>query len=205
MSLDISLIIKTLIVLFLAVMSPGPDFVMVLRNSLSYGRKAGLFSALGIATGCLFSFTIVVCGLQVLFSYHLFKAIFSMICGSYLIYLGFMSIRNKSTHQHIESQHKQSAPMFSYYRAGLLTNLLNPKLYTMAAAILTYTEQQHPSIATNISIIIGQALAALFWFVCVSIVFSHSRVQDAYLKRERAINILVGFIFIIIGSRIMFG
>ncbi len=155
MLLDVSLIIKTLIILFLAVMSPGPDFVMVLRNSLSYGRRAGLFSALGIATGCLFSFTIVVCGLQALFSYHLLKAIFSMVCGSYLIYLGFMSIRNKSTHQHIEGQHRQSAPMFSYYRAGLLTNLLNPKLYTMAAAILTYTEQQHPSIATNISIIIN--------------------------------------------------
>jgi threonine/homoserine/homoserine lactone efflux protein len=205
MSIDIALIIKTLLILFLAVMSPGPDFVMVLRNSLSYGRRAGLFSALGIATGCLFSFTIVVCGLQVLFSYHLFKAIFSLICGSYLIYLGFMSIRSKSKHQHIEEQYKQSAAMFSYYRAGLVTNLLNPKLYTMAAAILTYTEQQHPSIASNIIIIIGQAAIALLWFVCVSIIFSHSRVQDAYLKRERMINILVGFIFIIIGSRIMFG
>ena len=62
MLIDISLIIKTLVILLLAVMSPGPDFVMVLRNSLSYGRRAGLFSALGIATGCLFSFTIVVCG-----------------------------------------------------------------------------------------------------------------------------------------------
>ncbi|TXJ02178.1 MAG: LysE family translocator [Neisseriales bacterium] len=205
MLIDISLIIKTLVILFLAVMSPGPDFVMVLRNSLSYGRRAGLFSALGIATGCLFSFTIVVCGLQVLFSYHLFKAAFSLVCGSYLIYLGFMSIRNKSQQQHIEEQYKQSAPMSTYFRAGLLTNLLNPKLYTMAAAILTYTEQQHPSIATNIIIIIGQAVVALLWFVCVSIVFSHSKIQDAYLKRERIINILVGFIFIIIGSKIMFG
>jgi threonine/homoserine/homoserine lactone efflux protein len=70
---------------------------------------------------------------------------------------------------------------------------------------VTYTEQQHPSIASNIIIIIGQAAVALLWFVCVSIIFSHSRVQNAYLKRERMINILVGFIFIIIGSRIMFG
>lgn len=46
---------------------------------------------------------------------------------------------------------------------------------------------------------------ALLWFSVVSVIFSYSKVQDAYLKKERIINILVGFIFIILGSRIMFG
>ena len=87
----------------------------------------------------------------------------------------------------------------------LLTNLLNPKLYTLSTAILTYTEQQHPNLATNAAIVIGQAIMALLWFSAVSVMFSYSKMQDAYLKKERVINILVGFIFIILGSRIMFG
>lgn len=205
MLIDFELLIKTLFVLFLAVISPGPDFVMVLRNSLRHGRAAGLVSAFGVAFGCLLSFTLVMFGLKILFSYHLVKGLFSLICGAYLVYLGFMSIRNKTQHQHISGQHQSGAQLWLYFKNGLLTNLLNPKLYTLSTAILTYTEQQHPNLATNAAIVIGQAIMALLWFSAVSVMFSYSKMQDAYLKKERVINILVGFIFIILGSRIMFG
>lgn len=206
MLIDFELLTKTLVVLFLAVMSPGPDFVMVLRNSLRYGRGAGLASALGVACGCLLSFTLVVLGLKVLFSYHLIKVAFSLICGAYLIYIGFLSIRNKTQHQQLASQQRQTGVQrWFYFKNGLLTNLFNPKLYTLSAAILTYTEQQHPSLATNIAIVVGQGIMALLWFAAVSIVFSYSRVQSAYLHKERLINILVGVIFIALGIRIMLG
>ncbi|GKT37691.1 LysE family transporter, partial [Aduncisulcus paluster] len=39
------------IVTILAVISPGPDFAVILRNGLRYGRKMGLATALGIAGG----------------------------------------------------------------------------------------------------------------------------------------------------------
>lgn len=202
---DSSLLFGTLVILFLAVMSPGPDFVMVLKNSLTYGRKAGVFSALGVATGCLVSFTLVMAGLKVLFAYKIFKAALSLICGAYLIYMGVMSIRSKSSHSHIDCQHQQEEPMLKYYRIGLLTNVFNPKLYTLAIAILTFPEQQHPTLATNIAIVIGQSLMALLWFIAVSLIFSHGKIQDIYFRKERAINILLGFVFIILGSKIMYG
>jgi threonine/homoserine/homoserine lactone efflux protein len=205
MTIDIALVISTLFILFLAVISPGPDFIMVLRNSLTFGRKAGIFSALGVATGCLISFTLVMCGLKVLFAYKIVKGALSLVCGAYLIYMGIMSIRSKSQHSHIDCQHQNHAPMSTYYRNGLFTNILNPKLYTLAVAILTFPEQQHPSFATNTAIVIGQSLMALVWFIAVSLIFSHGKVQDVYFKRERLINILLGFVFVIIGSKIMFG
>ena len=205
MMIDDGLIIKTLLVLFLALISPGPDFVMVLRNSLTFGRRAGMASAFGIASGCLISFTLVMCGLKFLFAYPLVKMILSLVCGAYLIYIGFMSLRNKSSHRHLNCEHLASAPLLTYYRNGFFTNILNPKLYTFSAAILTYTEQQHPSVATNAIIVAAQAIMALIWFSCISLAFSHNRVQDAYLARERMLNWLLGLIFIIIGSRIMFG
>ena len=205
MLIESGLVAKTLSVLFMAIISPGPDFFMVLRNSLTYGRKAGIISAMGIASGCLISFTLVLCGLEILFSYKLFKLILSLVCGCYLIYLGFISMRNQVHHQRINATQQKTAPLLVYYRNGLVTNLLNPKLYTLSAAILAYTEQQHPTFASNVTIILGQAILALLWFISVSFLFSHARVQDAYLKRERLMNIILGFILIIIGSRVMFG
>ncbi len=205
MLIDFDLFIKTMFVLLLALISPGPDFVMVLRNSLSFGRKAGIVSALGVASGCLISFTIVMFGLKVLFTYHIIKGIMSLICGAYLVYIGFMSIRNRTTHNHVVAEKVNVSGLATYFRAGLMTNVFNPKLYTLVIAILTYTEQQHPSLATNFAIVIGQALMALVWFSFVAYILSYSKIQDAYLRKERMINIIIGFIFIIIGSRIMFG
>ncbi len=205
MLIDFELLTKTLVVLFLAVMSPGPDFVMVLRNSLRHGRGAGLASALGVACGCLLSFTLVVLGLKILFSYHVIKVAFSLICGVYLMYIGFLSIRNKSQHQQLFGEKHTSVHLWRYFKNGLLTNLFNPKLYTLSAAILTYTEQQHPSLVTNVAIVVGQGIMALLWFSAVSIVFSYSRVQSTYLQKERLINILVGVIFIVLGIRIILG
>jgi threonine/homoserine/homoserine lactone efflux protein len=43
------------IITILAVVSPGPDFAMVTRNSYAFGRRSGLISAMGIA--CAFKYT----------------------------------------------------------------------------------------------------------------------------------------------------
>lgn len=205
MSINTPLILQTLLILLFALVSPGPDFFMVLRNSLTFGKKAGFASALGIAVGCLISFTLVLLGLEILFKYPLIKASMSIICGLYLIYLGFISLSSKIRHQHLNYNQEQSAPFIVYFRNGFFTNILNPKLYTLCTAIMAFVEQKHPSILTNVIIVIGQGVMTLIWFTFVSRIFSSARVQDAYFKRELWINRLLGFVLIIVGSRVMFG
>lgn len=205
MSINFPLLLQTLFILFIALISPGPDFFMVLRNSLTFGRKAGFYSAVGIASGCLISFTLVLLGLEILFKYPLIKAIMSIICGLYLIYLGFLSASSKIRHQHIDCTHAKSESMMVYFRNGFLTNVLNPKLYTLCTAIMAFVEQKHPSFLTNAAIVIGQAMMALLWFVMVGKIFSSSKFQDAYFKREIWINRILGFILIVVGSLVMFG
>lgn len=200
---DFILIFKTLIVLTLAVISPGPDFFMVLRNSLVYGRHAGLFSALGIATGCLISFTLLIGGLKFLLTYKMIQILLSLVCGLYLVYLGYMNINNKSKQHHMSFTHQNSKAMFVYFRNGLFTNIFNPKLYTISGAILTYTEQQNPSLATNITIVIGNALIVLIWFSAVCFLLSHPKMQKMYFKQEVLIHIILGCVLIMVGGQVI--
>lgn len=203
--MDIILIIKTLLILFLGVISPGPDFFIVLKNSLTFGRRAGLFSALGIATGCLISFTVLICGLKFLFAYKFTQLILSLSCGFYLIYLGFLSIKSKSHRYRINYEHTAiDMKMPIYYKNGLFTNVFNPKLYTICGAILTYTEQQHPSLGTNIGIIIGNAIMVFAWFSMAALMLSHPKIQISYFNHEIFINRILGFVLILVGSRIIF-
>lgn len=205
MAINFSLLFQTLLILAVALVSPGPDFFMVLRNSLTFGRRAGFASAIGIASGCLISFTLVLLGLEILFKYPLIKATMSIVCGAYLIYLGFLSMRSQARHKHVDYTIAQSEPFIVYFRNGFLTNVLNPKLYTLCTAIMAYVEQKHPSFMTNFAIVVGQGFMALIWFCLVTNIFSSNKVQDAYFKREIWINRVLGFILIVIGSRVMFG
>ncbi len=69
--------------------SPGPDLALVLKNSLESGRKAGIYSALGIALGIAVHVSYSVLGLAVLISKSiLLFNIIKLIGAAYLIYIG---------------------------------------------------------------------------------------------------------------------
>lgn len=108
-------------------LSPGPDMLYTAARSLSQGTKAGIFSTLGIFTGCLFHITAAVFGLSKIIQESIF--VFSVIKyagAAYLVYLGIKSIFNRRKNATIEK-----LPVMSdrkIYMQGLVTNLLNPKV-----------------------------------------------------------------------------
>lgn len=202
---NFALFFNTMLILGIALISPGPDFFVVLRSSLNAGKRAGVLSALGIACGLLISFSLVVFGLEILFRYPLFKIILSLICGSYLIYLGTLSIKSKAKHTEIEKDHNENLPLFFYFNSGFVTNLFNPKLYSLCTAIMAGVEKFHPSIATNIMIIVGQSIMAFVWFTAVAVIFSQPLMQKMYFHQENIINKILGVVFILVGAGIILG
>ena len=84
----------------LAVISPGADFAMVTRNSILYGRSAGLFAALGIAAGVQLHvfYTMIGVGWLIRSSPELFTAI-KLLGALYLIYVGYKTFFSKATGQ----------------------------------------------------------------------------------------------------------
>ena len=122
----------------LAVISPGPDFAMVTRNSYAFGSRIGLFSALGIACGVQVHVFYTMFGIAVLIveSPTLFMAM-KIIGASYLIFLGYKSLTNKTKLTFEETSTIAPSPAAAF-SMGFLTNALNPK--TMLFVIATYTQ-----------------------------------------------------------------
>lgn len=122
-------ILTVAMVHLLAVMSPGPDFVMITRNSLVYSRKTGMYSAIGLGFGILVHviYSLVGIGLIISQSIVLFTII-KFLGAGYLIYLGYKSITSKSTKLDLQDnvQKKDISPMKAV-NVGFLTNVLNPK------------------------------------------------------------------------------
>src|SRR3989344_2739030 len=123
----------------LAVMSPGPDFVMITRSSLIYSRKAGIYSALGLGLGILvhIAYSLVGIGLIISKSLVLFSFI-KFVGAGYLIYVGYKSLKAKSVNlssQKLKPQ-KEISPI-SAVKLGFITNVTNPKATLFFLSLFT--------------------------------------------------------------------
>ena len=129
--------IAVITITLLAVISPGPDFAMVTRNSLLLSRRAGVGTALGIALGVLVhvTYTLVGVGLLIQQSMVLFQVL-KLVGAAYLIYLGISAWRS-----HAFAPSEQQAALLSRRNLWLATRqefligISNPKAILLFAAI----------------------------------------------------------------------
>ncbi|MDB4907859.1 MAG: Lysine exporter protein [Gemmatimonadetes bacterium] len=111
-------------------LAPGPDMLYVATRSASEGRKAGLVSALGIGTGCLVHISLLAAGLAVLLervplAYDLVR----LSGAGYLAWLGIRALRSRVADvKGADAVARPTASLWSIYRQGVITNVLNPKV-----------------------------------------------------------------------------
>ena len=110
-------------------LSPGPDNMFVLSNSLYNGKKAGLFTVLGLVTGCLFHTTLVAFGISELISFNQNIFLFIKILGfSYMLILAFKVYQSPLFFE-ITKVKKNNKSNSNNFITGFLMNVLNPKVY----------------------------------------------------------------------------
>lgn len=139
-------------------LSPGPDMLYTAARSLSQGTKAGIFSTLGIFTGCLFHITAAVFGLsKIIEESVLLFSIIKYAGAVYLIYLGIRALLKKRKNE----TGIKDLPILSsrkIFMQGLITNLLNPKVAIFFLSFLPqFIDPQSPHIKEQIAFL-G------FWF-----------------------------------------
>ena len=122
-------ILTFIIASFLMALSPGPDNIFVLSNTLYNGKKAGLFTVLGLVTGCLFHTTLVAFGVSEIISFNQNIFLFIKILGfSYMLILAFR-VYKSSLFFEITKVKKINKSNSNNFITGLLMNILNPKVY----------------------------------------------------------------------------
>ena len=112
---------------FLVLVSPGPDMILVLRNTLLAGRRAGLQTSLGVLAGNLVHITYCVIGIGWIISQSILAFTVLKYAGAaYLIYLGITSFRSGVRPLDTNSI-KESPRSRIWFVQGFFNNLLNPK------------------------------------------------------------------------------
>jgi threonine/homoserine/homoserine lactone efflux protein len=108
-------------------LTPGPAVFYIVARTLDQGRRAGVVSVLGIATGTLIHIAAATLGLSAILmrSAVLFQAV-RLAGAAYLIWMGIQKLRHARDVAATAST-PPAEPLSRIYRNGFIVNLLNPK------------------------------------------------------------------------------
>ena len=131
---------------FFAVSSPGPDFILVTRQAIKLGRKAAIYTSLGIGIGILIHSLAAITGLTLLISSNPYLFLCMKLAASlYLFYLGLMSIiQTSETGNDIAT--RDSSELNSFL-IGFITNVLNPKAIIFFVTLFSIVLNNSTSVA----------------------------------------------------------
>lgn len=189
----------------MAVMSPGPDLVICIKNTLKYSRSIGIWTALGFACGVLVHISYCLLGIAFLISQSiLLFSIVKLIGAAYLIFLGVKALFSKSDSKldFTVSETQKTLKPWQAWRDGFMTNLLNPKatLYFLGFFSVVIP----PDLAPMNLVIISLALffITFAWFGFVATVMTVKPIRDKFLRIEKRADQVFGGILILLGLKV---
>lgn len=118
-------------------LTPGNDTIFILAKSIGQGKKAGIVSVLGIATGSVVHTLLAAFGLSLIIAQSI--VLFNIIKyagAAYLIYLGYKMLIDKTQLGAQLLSSNQRINYWKIYRDAILTNVLNPKVALFFIAFL---------------------------------------------------------------------
>ncbi|MER7488134.1 LysE family transporter [Streptomyces sp. NPDC126497] len=197
-------VLAVAVITVLAVIAPGADFALVVRNSYLHGRRTGLLGALGVAVGVLVhvTYTMLGVGLLIASSAFLFTVV-KLVGAAYLVYIGVRTFRTRGEVT-VDLGDSTGLTPFAALRTGFLTNVLNPK--TTLFVVSTFAQAVGPGtpVLTQAGYGLFMSLAHLLWFGAVAVFFSHDRMRTLMLRGQKVLNKVIGSVLAGLGVGLAF-
>jgi threonine/homoserine/homoserine lactone efflux protein len=193
----------------LVICTPGPDTALTVRNSIVGGRRAGVFTAAGIAAGQLVWTVAASLGIAGLLqaSQPAFTAL--RIAGAaYLIFLGVQSILGAIRGRHGSYEHRIGLPELGPRRAirqGFISNLANPKMAAFFLSLLPQFVPVASGVAALLPLGLVFCLVTFGWLSLYAVVLNK---VGPFLQRSRVrrtLDAAAGTILVAFGLRLATG
>lgn len=191
--------------MFLALISPGPDTVMVLRQFLRYGKAIAIFTSIGVGLGILVHvmYSLLGIGLVISRSVIIFN-IMKIAGGLYLLYIGWSTFRSGPMAEISEDRPAHGQSPWRAIWIGFLTNCLNPKATIFFLSIFTVVMNPDTRIESQVVYGAVMSLETMLWYVLLSVFLSFVKIKNAAGWAFRVVNKLVGGLLMFLGVKLAF-
>lgn len=187
----------------LLVLLPGPDTVVILRSIVRGDRRRGVATVLGIQTGLLLWITVTVLGLAALLrATEAAYTVLRIVGAAYLVWLGAQSLLARGAR--LDARQSGHSPLGGTgYWAGLLSNVLNPKV---GVFFVTFLPAFVPSGAAAVPtlLLFGAVFIALNLAYQLPLVWLAERVTQLVSRSRvrRAMDVVTGTVLVGFGIRL---
>ncbi len=188
-----------------AVMSPGPDFIVVVKQCNVHGRKFGILTSFGISLGILFHVTYCILGISIIQENFIFMNSVKILGGIYLFYIGYISLFNfkKNNSLNIDNVNTESNFLNSFL-LGLFTNILNPKATLFFISLFSLFIDSGTSVVIKIFYGFWMCFLTGFWFCLVSLFFTSNFFKIFISKYSLIIDKIMGVLLMVISTKLIF-
>ena len=198
-------ILLTYIAFLFLVASPGPNVLCLMGTSMSVGRMAGIWYALGISTGTFTWAAMSVFGISALLTtYSTALYALKIVGGVYLIWLSFNAFRSSFSKQDIHASSLKNDQRFSYYfRTAYVVNMSKPKAGFGWVAIVSLSYSHESPIWVGFSVVLGTVLISIAVCSLYAILFSTPIMVNAYKRARRLIQGFMGLFLGVTGYKLL--
>lgn len=200
MQMHLNSILTVVVLFFFGLVSPGPNFLVVVETTLRFGRAAGVVTGLGAALGDTVYASIGLFGVTQLKRVGPLMLCIELVGGLYLVWLGVRMLwhRRIGTQFHGSPSFQVIPPRAHFWR-GLMTDLANPKTVIFFVGIFAITVTPGTTGTIRGAMLFGIVLTSVLWRLFVSFVFSAAMVRNGYERMERIAGPLFGAVLSLFG------
>ena len=192
--------LEFLAIAVLVIVTPGPDTALTIRNTLLGGRRAGISTSLGVATGQAVWAVATAFGVAALLaaSEPAFVAL-KVVGAAYLVYLGAVSLLAALRGSARETARRRDERTF---RQGLVSNLGNPKMAAFFPSLLPQFASSDATFASLLALGLLFSTMTLAWLTAYA--FAVARAGDLLRRSavKRALDAVVGAVLVALGFRV---
>ncbi|WP_233970820.1 LysE family transporter [Pectobacterium versatile] len=203
--LETSLFVATIATL--GMLSPGPDFFLVIKNATRHPRVAALMTAFGVICGVATHMAYCVAGLAVVITTTpwLFNVL-KYAGAAYLIWIGIQALLSRGgSKMDVSQQGQQNVSLKKAFLQGYLCNLLNPKATLFFLAMFTQVLNIHSGIGEKLWYAMIIWLLSVVWWPLLVLLFQSEPVRRGLAKAQKLVDKLLGTVLIALGIKVALG
>jgi threonine efflux protein len=190
----------------LAMVSPGPNVLVVTQTAASVTRRAGVWAALGIAAGAALMSSAALAGLSVVLAHFAWlHAALGLVGGTYLIYLGVKLWRGAGAPAAFSAATGNGVARTDWraFRLGLATNLTNPKALFFYGSVFAALFAPDAPPWLRLAAVGIIAVNSTGFHVTLACLFSTPRAQAGYQRIKPWVDRVAGTGLALLGLRLM--
>lgn len=181
----------------LGVMSPGPDFAVIMRQSLRFGWRVAILTAVGIGSGIFLHVALTLFGITALMQVAPWSLMVLQLLGAgFLAWLGWQGLHAQPASIHSEApvpSRKQA------YLIGLATNALNVKaLLFFSALFSSLLANEQTSVALQLTLLIYLPLATAVLFAVIAVLIGNPWVRQRLQSKGYWLDRIMGALLLLL-------